>query len=229
MIDTSVASTYFNRVILMTHDLPAPDAKQRLLLAAEEVFAEKGYASATIREITERAEANIAAINYHFGDKERLYIETVRFAHTCAAKGLPLPLPPEGTPPVEKLTAFIREMATRMTQPTRPSSLRLMMREMSQPTAAAHAIITEFIQPMAFGLRAIVRDLLPTAPDTRVLMIGFSIIGQILFYRQNRQVADLIFGKEPVDAISTEMIAEHVTRFTIAALGHGEPIREAAP
>jgi AcrR family transcriptional regulator len=206
-----------------------PDAKQRLLLAAEEIFAEKGFASATIREITDRAEANIAAINYHFGDKERLYIETVRFAHSCAAKDLPLPSMPDDAPPHAKLKAFIREMATRMTQPTRPSSLRLMMREMSQPTAAAHAIIREFIQPMAFGLRAIVHELLPSASESRVLMIGFSIIGQILFYRQNRQVAELIFGKEPVDAISTEMIAEHVTRFTLAALGHGEPIRETAP
>lgn len=207
----------------------APEPRQRLLLAAEEIFAEKGFASATIREITDRAGANVAAINYYFGDKERLYIEAVRFAHSCAAKGMPLPPALEGVSPVEKLKAFIHEMATRMTQPTRTSSLRLMMREMSQPTAAAHAIITEFIQPMAFGLRGIVRELLPTAPESRILMIGFSIIGQILFYRQNRQVAELIFGKEPVDAITTPMIAEHVTRFALAALGHGEPIREAAP
>lgn len=204
-------------------DLPV-DAKQRLLLAAEEVFADKGFAAATIREITDRANVNVAAINYYFGDKERLYIEAVKYAHACSAKELPLPMPPEGTPPVEKLKVFIREMATRMTQPTRPSSLRLMMREMSLPTAAAQEIVREFIQPMAHGLRAIVREMLPDESESRVLMVGFSIIGQILFYRQNRPVAELIFGKEPVDAISTDDIANHVTRFTLAALGHGEPI-----
>lgn len=203
-------------------DLPV-DAKQRLLLAAEEVFADKGFAAATIREITDRANVNVAAINYYFGDKERLYIEAVKYAHACSAKELPLPMPPEGTPPVEKLKVFIREMAKRMTQPTRPSSLRLMMREMSLPTAAAQEIVREFIQPMAHGLRAIVREMLPDESESRVLMVGFSIIGQILFYRQNRPVAELIFGKEPVDAISTDDIANHVTRFTLAALGHGEP------
>lgn len=210
------------------HELPV-DAKQRLLLAAEEVFADKGFAAATIREITDRASVNIAAINYYFGDKERLYIEAVKYAHACSAKDLPLPMLPEGTPPVEKLKVFIREMATRMTQPTRPSSLRLMMREMSQPTAAAQEIVREFIQPMAFGLRAIVREVLPNIPESQGLMVGFSIIGQVLFYRQNRPVAELIFGKEPVDALSTDDIADHVTRFTLAALGHGEPIRGGTP
>lgn len=200
------------------------DAKQRLLLAAEEVFADKGFAAATIREITDRASVNIAAINYYFGDKERLYIEAVKYAHACSAKDLPLPIPPDGTPPVEKLKLFIREMATRMTQPTRPSSLRLMMREMSQPTAAAKEIVREFIQPMAFGLRAIVRELLPHESESQVLMVGFSIIGQVLFYRQNRPVIELIFGKEPIDALATYAIADHVTRFTLAALGHGAPV-----
>lgn len=208
---------------------PSADPRQRLLLAAEEIFSEKGFASATIREITDRAGANVAAINYYFGDKERLYIEAVKFAHACSAKDLPFPIPPEGTPPVEKLKVFIREIATRMTQPTRPSSLRLMMREMAQPTAAAREIVREFIQPMAFGLRAIVRELLPGIPDARGLMVGFSVIGQVLFYRQNRQVAELIFGKEAVDELSTELIAGHVTRFTLAALGHGEPIRGGTP
>ena len=200
------------------------DAKQRLLLAAEEVFADKGFAAATIREITDRASVNIAAINYYFGDKERLYLEAVKYAHACSAKDLPLPAMPEGTPPVEKLKLFIRAMATRMTQPTRPSSLRLMMREMAQPTAAAKEVVRDYIQPMAFELRAIVRELLPHESESQVHMVGFSIIGQILYYRQNRPVSELIFGKASIDALSTDDIANHVARFALAALGHGEPI-----
>jgi len=58
--------------------------RERILEAAEEVFAEKGFNQATVREILKRAEVgNIAAINYHFGDKERLYVETVKNAHAC--------------------------------------------------------------------------------------------------------------------------------------------------
>ena len=49
------------------------ETRRRLLDAAGEVFAEKGFAKATVREICQKAEANIAAVNYHFGDKEKLY------------------------------------------------------------------------------------------------------------------------------------------------------------
>ena len=48
------------------------NTRQRVLEAAGEVFAERGFRAATVREICQRAKANLAAVNYHFGDKERL-------------------------------------------------------------------------------------------------------------------------------------------------------------
>lgn len=210
----------------MLHELPPlPEAKQRLLEAAEEIFAEKGFVAATVREIIARANVNIAAVNYYFGDKERLYIEAVKYAHECSSKHVPMPEPPADMPPVEQLKLFIREMTVRMTSPARPSSLRLMMRELSYPTAAAKEVVRDYIQPMAFRLRAIVEGLLPGASESRVLMVGFSIIGQVLYYRQNRPISELIFSKDHIDALSTDEVADHVTHFTLAALGHAPPIR----
>jgi AcrR family transcriptional regulator len=51
----------------------APDTKQRILTAAEQVFADQGFASASLRAITQEAEVNLAAVNYHFGSKTGLY------------------------------------------------------------------------------------------------------------------------------------------------------------
>ena len=70
---------------------PPPDPKineprLRLLLAAESVFARKGFDGATVRDICDLAGMNVAAINYHFGDKERLYIETVRHATRAVSR-----------------------------------------------------------------------------------------------------------------------------------------------
>ena len=50
------------------------DTKARIIEAAGQVFANKGFEAATIREICRLAQVNLAAINYHFGDKQRLYV-----------------------------------------------------------------------------------------------------------------------------------------------------------
>src|SRR6266566_7215778 len=60
--------------------------RQRLLEAAGQVFADQGYRQATVRDICARADANVASINYHFGDKEKLYSAAVRYAHDCAKR-----------------------------------------------------------------------------------------------------------------------------------------------
>ncbi len=62
------------------------ETRQRLLETAGQVFAEQGFRAATVRDICRRAGANIASVNYHFGDKERLYSEVLLFASLCASE-----------------------------------------------------------------------------------------------------------------------------------------------
>jgi AcrR family transcriptional regulator len=200
------------------------DARERLILSAQDAFAEHGYKAATVRDICRAAGANIAAVNYYFGDKEQLYIEAVKHAHSCAAQMQNFPALPPGTPPAEKLQVFIREMVSRMHAPASPSAMKLMMREMADPGRAAHVVVTEFIQPVAFALREILRELLPNLDEQQTLMVGFSIMGQCLYYRQNRPVSELIFGKDAVTALAADAVAEHVVQFTLAALGHAKPL-----
>jgi AcrR family transcriptional regulator len=199
-----------------------PDARQRLLETAQAVFGDRGFDGAKVRDICKGAGVNIAGINYHFGGKEELYIEAVKHAHTCARMES-FPVLPPGTPPSEKLKGFIREMVARMHTPTSPAAMKLMMREMADPGKAADIVVKEFIQPVAFALRDILRELLPDCDERKLLATGFSIIGQILFYRQNRPVTELIFGKEAVDALDVNFVTDHIICFTLAALGLAQP------
>ncbi len=85
-------------------DKPTPE---RVLASACEVFAEKGFRDATVAEICERAQANIAAVNYHFGDKSSLYNSCWRHAFKVALDAFPLNGDlDEDAAPEERLGAF---------------------------------------------------------------------------------------------------------------------------
>ena len=195
------------------------DTRQRLLEAAEEVFADKGFKAASIREICAKAGANIAAVNYHFGDKERLYIEAVKYAHRSCIEGEPFPEWGPETPPVQMLRDFVRVMVTRVLAPQSPSSTQLMMREMAQPTAACAAVVQEYIQPMAQKLGTILALLMPGSSKQEQTLVAFSIVGQSLFYRHHRAVAERLVGEEEFRRFDVDVVANHVTDFTLRAIG----------
>lgn len=201
-----------------------PDARQRLLEAAEEIFADYGFEGASVRQICEKARVNVAGVNYYFGDKENLYVEAVKRAHNCSHTTPVIEDNPAAVPAV-RLEGFIRHMVAMMHEPASPSAMKLVVREMADPGKAAGTVVDEFIRPIAFRLRDILRDMLPHLDEPRLLMTGFSVIGQCLYYRQNRRVSELIFGKEHLEALTADMVADHVVRFTLAALGYAEPIR----
>jgi TetR/AcrR family transcriptional regulator, regulator of cefoperazone and chloramphenicol sensitivity len=203
----------------MTSGTPSDPTQQRLLEAAEATFAEKGFKAASIREICKAAGANVAAINYYFGDKERLYIETVKCAHRACTEGEPFPDWEPGTPPVQKLGDFIRIMVSRMLTPQSPASTQVMMREMAQPTAACVEVVREYIQPIAGKLKGILEELLPHAAEPERVLFAFSVVGQCHFYRSNRAVASLLVGEEMFNQLDAGVVAEHITAVTLRALG----------
>jgi AcrR family transcriptional regulator len=196
------------------------DARTRLMESAGEIFAEKGFRAATVRDICSAAGANIAAVNYYFGDKMAMYVEAVKHAHACRFNEPP-PSWNEGTPPEQKLFDFVQSMLTHLLDPTRPEwNAKLMMRELADPTEACKAITEQYIRPMALVLTGIVKELLPAdASLEQVQMSCFSVVGQCLFYRVQAPVAKELIGEEAYAALTVERIAEHITRFTLAAFG----------
>ena len=93
----------------------APDTRERLLESAGEVFAEQGFRRATVRQICDRAKANVAAINYHFGDKMGLYAAVMNHWFGVALEKYPpdMGLGP-GATPQERLHVFVKSYLFRL-------------------------------------------------------------------------------------------------------------------
>src|SRR5579862_3501720 len=99
----------------------ADGTRERLLEAAGEVFAQKGFREATIREICSRAGANIAAINYHFGGKERLYAEVLRYVDSLKADRHPFTAPETSVTAEAKLAWFVKQFLASVFDTDRPA------------------------------------------------------------------------------------------------------------
>lgn len=207
------------------------DTRTRLLDAAGHVFAERGFKAATIREIVDRAGANLAAVNYHFGDKEGLYSEVLLHS---AQSGL-REYPPDGgvpaeAPAEERLEGFIRNFLLRSLgvcghqapEPGAPLDWRgrLMAREMADPTPHMHTVIERLLRPVVEHLGQILADVTHRGlPDRQTWLCANSIIAQCVFYKHWEQVGERLHpGLLPPMPERVDLLAEHITRFSLAAL-----------
>jgi AcrR family transcriptional regulator len=202
------------------------DIKTRLIDAAGEAFAQRGYEAVGIREICHEAKANVAAVNYHFGDKRGLYIAALRHAQSCSIDEMQEPVWPPNFTPQEKLRAFIRATLESKLAPERPQwHLELMLREVTRPTDACREIVEDYIRPMARTLFSIVQEMLPGATlNQQTWMIGFSVVAQVMFYQLNQSIVRLLMGEEGFESLSLDVLTDHITRFCLAAIGQGPAV-----
>jgi len=201
--------------------LPDDTTRQRLIEAAGETFAELGFRNATIRDISTRAGANVAAVNYHFGDKSALYTEVLRYSHCCAIAKYPphMGLAPEARPE-KKLHAFVQSFLLRLLDTGRPAwHARLMARELAEPTAALDVLVHEHIKPHFHALLEIVRQLLADkTPDSALRATCSSIVGQCLFYHFGAPISARLFPDKTYSAADVDALAAHITRFSLAGI-----------
>ena len=208
----------------------ADDPRDRLLLAAGQAFAEHGYEAATVRDICLEAGVNVAAVNYYFGDKRRLYIESVKHAHEARVRQVPLPEWPAGKPAADRLHDFVANMLERMLgfgQP--PWQVRLMMREVLHPTDACRELVEDYIRPHFALLVSILDELVGgSLGEPELRRIALSIIGQCFLYRAAGDVVGMLVPPAELASLHTPaQLADHVTRYALAALGCGPAL--AAP
>jgi AcrR family transcriptional regulator len=206
----------------LASERPGEATRERLLAAAGAVFAARGYRGATMREIAERAKANLASAHYHFGSKEELYLEVARrqFEELEERFGRDRALAREDSPRQafeEQLAARIRAMVELLLE-TPGHYGQLMQRELCDPSEALPVIVKRFIDPLRREMDRLIARLEPTLSLADVERCTRSIVGQIFFYVSHRPALLLMLGRERYPRGFEESMALHVTRFSLAGI-----------
>jgi TetR/AcrR family transcriptional regulator, regulator of cefoperazone and chloramphenicol sensitivity len=197
------------------------DTKRRIIETAGNIFAESGFQNTTIREICRQAGVNIAAINYHFGDKKGLYLAVLKYGKDTAFKKHPFD---EGldrsSSPEERLKAFLSWYIGRVREchdGEFPWVRKLIAHELLRPTEGLDMVAEEVIRPIFKKLSAIVREILGKgATEDMVNLCCASTVSQALFFFHARPMIKRLFPDN--NYTDTKLIADHITSFSLNAI-----------
>jgi AcrR family transcriptional regulator len=224
-----VATVASNELLASDPALPAESnsnsaARERLLVAALEVFAAKGYGQASTREICKRADVNVAAIHYYFGDKATLYREVFRIPERVVH--LPEELDDPATSLSEGLRVWYRHVMSFVLAPDTGSHIRLLfLREQVQPSGLLDSNRAGILRPYHAQL---LRFLLPRIgiekPDLRAHQLVFSLVGLsvVLFVEKAavRVLAPGLLDSQSQVAATVEVLVGYAEALVAAECAH---------
>lgn len=189
----------------------------RLIEAAGEVFAERGFHSATMKEITDRAGASLASINYHFGDKAELYAAVIRGIES-EMSGLVSGLDQDFSgEPIDRIRQLIMHVV-QQTLNFKPTDWEkvLMARELAQPSPAMLGLMERVIMPVNAKLAQAIAEAIGVAEsDQSVGLLTASVIGQIVYYLKHPVS---LFHPQIPEGLDVNEIANHIADVSIAAI-----------
>jgi AcrR family transcriptional regulator len=162
------------------------DTRERILLVAQKFFADRGFDSTSVRDITSEAGCNVASVNYHFGGKDNLYVETFR-SMLSALRDRRLSMLDElmvRTPP-PTLEEFLRGFAEGFVEPLVDESrgrlfLAMVSREIFDERLPSEVFVGEFVKPMMDRTLMAMERFAPELDPEEARLCIVSLVGQLL-------------------------------------------------
>lgn len=195
--------------------------REAILSAAEEEFAEKGYALASVRSICQRAGANVALANRYFGSKEELYRTVAK--RLFGDLGAPLAKLPEKATDKASWCAALREWIDDMLFMTIPTERAqklcagLFAREVAQPTAFFGEFMEAFGKPVFAALEKLVA--MGETDERKVKLLTASIWSQVSVYALADEKALKPFRPKGLSKPAwRELLTEQIASAALAAL-----------
>ena len=200
---------------------PSDITRERIIKAAERLFAERGYDATSIRAIVAKARVNQAAINYHFDGKDGLYREVLREAfRALTEQQLEHADEMKAMSREAALTEFIRrQLRPLLGRDEYSRHMRILNWETVRPTAVFRKLLSEEAAPFMGLAVELVRRFQPEADQRTLVAAAVWLLGQCsVFLRNREQLADPPLGLE-LDETTVEWLAQLVSRWATGGLG----------
>jgi AcrR family transcriptional regulator len=196
--------------------------RQVILDTAKRLFAEKGFAGTSIRDITSEAGCNLAAVNYHFHGKDKLYLEVLtqtlitfreELISSIAAKA-------ERRNQHTTLESLLRAFAKTFLEPFvvgQQQLLKLIIHEMTEPRLPAGMFFREVIQPVEISLIKALKHLCPEISEGGARRCISSVVAQLIHVVHSQR----LFAERPEwqqKEFDLSEIVEHIVRFSGAGI-----------
>jgi TetR/AcrR family transcriptional regulator, regulator of cefoperazone and chloramphenicol sensitivity len=195
------------------------DTRQRLIDAAALLFANRGFQAVTVREICKASRANVAAVNYHFGDKAGLYRAVVTSAIAVMLETNELTMRAgEGLSPEDQIRGFVRVFVSRLAGDGPNTWIhRLMAREMEQPSEALDLVMAQVVKPRLEYLSGVAAQFMGLPPaDVRVKRcVGSLQVQCMMAARQMPPPIERTWGAALRDLDAT---VQHIAEFSLGGM-----------
>lgn len=194
------------------------NAKERLLDAAEQLFAEKGFDGVPVRDITSLASCNVAAINYHFGGKDNLYLEIVKRRMVDLREIRINSINEVMSKPAATLEDLLRTFSWAFLNPlvdeeSGPKLIKLMLREMLDPQLPSDLFFTEVIRPVTQRLLEALIKICPDIDEMKACFCIHSMVAQLLHTLHTTKMLSRMENL-PCEAPTFDDFVDHIVRFT---------------
>jgi AcrR family transcriptional regulator len=204
------------------------DSKNKILDAAETLFAENGFEATSMRSITSLAGVNLASVNYYFGSKDNLIVEVLsRAIRPLNAQrisllekelqhygNLPVPLP-------KVLNALLRPCLEVSFDPSREKTFQLLGRSLSEEGNFIEKIIEKEWVPIVSRFMTVLKPSLPDVPEEEIYWrMHFTVGAMIHSSCHHKDLTHLSSGLCKMDLEST--LARLIT-YTSAGLTAATP------
>lgn len=205
--------------------------KDRILDAAERLFAEKGFAETSLRDITAEAGANLAAVNYHFQSKDALIlavfarrVEPVNEKRLAALDALEAEAAGNPVPFEELLRAFVRPMLELLSVPSGGNAARLVGRLFVEPGDLFERFFRDQLASTITRFMAVAQRSLPGIPEREMYWKFFFAAGAVGHTMAGLRKIKVVSGGR-CDIADVEGLLDRLVAFM--AGGFREPVNPA--